>query len=530
MASGNDAAYALARVGGGAGGVPQTLRSMNARAAQLGAFDTVARDPCRAGPAGAEQQRLRPRPHRPGRDAAAGPAPLRHDQARRRSPAGRARTARRGGRSSSTTTTGCSTTTPAPSASRTATPSRRSRPSSARASRGGPHLPVHRDGRHQRQLAPDGGPAGLGVRPRHPPGTGGPARAAGQHRAAVRAGRRSSREPAPAVPVPEAARAPDPPRAATAAAPAGVTPSAPRRSRCRRSPGAPALARRRRTRRRGAAGAAGRQETDCRAPAAAGPPPQISSFCLICPLFPDNRLVVRSDSPTRDRVPSRLDDTPRPVRTRPTGTPVTTGTSTAHPDDPGPLTVAARSDPLLSGPSPCDVRAPCSACAVSGRAGRPPPRHAPASRPPSRPWRPAPHRRPAWCGRRPGRRTSGATSGRATGIGWRRRPHRHPGCLAGRPDVVGGPGGRQQVSRAMRLSQTSSPTTTRDEANSGLRLVPLTRRAPKQLQHREAHRRRAARPGGPGRASAAARRTGTAAAAMSRAGVDDDPDEEPGDA
>jgi serine-type D-Ala-D-Ala carboxypeptidase (penicillin-binding protein 5/6) len=45
MASGNDAAYALARVGGGAGGVPQTLRSMNARAAQLGAFDTVARDP-----------------------------------------------------------------------------------------------------------------------------------------------------------------------------------------------------------------------------------------------------------------------------------------------------------------------------------------------------------------------------------------------------------------------------------------------------------------------------------------------------
>jgi D-alanyl-D-alanine carboxypeptidase (penicillin-binding protein 5/6) len=45
MASGNDAAYALARVGGGAGGVPQTLRLMNARAAQLGAFDTVARDP-----------------------------------------------------------------------------------------------------------------------------------------------------------------------------------------------------------------------------------------------------------------------------------------------------------------------------------------------------------------------------------------------------------------------------------------------------------------------------------------------------
>jgi serine-type D-Ala-D-Ala carboxypeptidase (penicillin-binding protein 5/6) len=45
MASGNDAAYALARVGGGAGGVPQTLRAMNARAAQLGAFDTVARDP-----------------------------------------------------------------------------------------------------------------------------------------------------------------------------------------------------------------------------------------------------------------------------------------------------------------------------------------------------------------------------------------------------------------------------------------------------------------------------------------------------
>jgi len=45
MASGNDAAYALARVGGGAGGVPQTLAAMNARADPLGAFDTVARDP-----------------------------------------------------------------------------------------------------------------------------------------------------------------------------------------------------------------------------------------------------------------------------------------------------------------------------------------------------------------------------------------------------------------------------------------------------------------------------------------------------
>ena len=45
MASGNDAAYALARVGGGAGGVPQSLAAMNARAAQLGAFDAVARDP-----------------------------------------------------------------------------------------------------------------------------------------------------------------------------------------------------------------------------------------------------------------------------------------------------------------------------------------------------------------------------------------------------------------------------------------------------------------------------------------------------
>jgi D-alanyl-D-alanine carboxypeptidase (penicillin-binding protein 5/6) len=45
MASGNDAAYALARVGGGVGGLPQTLAAMNARATQLGAFDTVARDP-----------------------------------------------------------------------------------------------------------------------------------------------------------------------------------------------------------------------------------------------------------------------------------------------------------------------------------------------------------------------------------------------------------------------------------------------------------------------------------------------------
>ena len=137
MASGNDAAYALARVGGGAGGVPAdaALDERPRRAARR--LRHRGARPCRAGPAGAEQQRLRPRPHRPGRPAAAGPASLRHDQARlvpRRNGPGRQG---RGGRSSSTTTTGCSTTTPAPSASRTATPSRRSRPSSGRRSRGG---------------------------------------------------------------------------------------------------------------------------------------------------------------------------------------------------------------------------------------------------------------------------------------------------------------------------------------------------------------------------------------------------------
>ncbi|HET7476286.1 MAG TPA: serine hydrolase [Dermatophilaceae bacterium] len=42
MASGNDAAYALARAGGG---LPGTVAAMNAEAAELGAFDTVARDP-----------------------------------------------------------------------------------------------------------------------------------------------------------------------------------------------------------------------------------------------------------------------------------------------------------------------------------------------------------------------------------------------------------------------------------------------------------------------------------------------------
>lgn len=45
MASANDAAYALARIHGGEGGIRATLAEMNAQAAWLGAHDTVARDP-----------------------------------------------------------------------------------------------------------------------------------------------------------------------------------------------------------------------------------------------------------------------------------------------------------------------------------------------------------------------------------------------------------------------------------------------------------------------------------------------------
>jgi D-alanyl-D-alanine carboxypeptidase (penicillin-binding protein 5/6) len=45
MASANDAAYALARISGGSGGIRTTLAQMNAKAAWLGAHDTVARDP-----------------------------------------------------------------------------------------------------------------------------------------------------------------------------------------------------------------------------------------------------------------------------------------------------------------------------------------------------------------------------------------------------------------------------------------------------------------------------------------------------
>ena len=211
MASGNDAAYALARVGGGAGGVPQTLRAMNARAAQLGAFDTVARDP-----AGLD---------RPGQSSSAydlaliGRAAMQLPDLRRyvttkhvsfpggTGPDGKARRAfvinnhnrllynypGTIGIKNGYTVAAKQTFIGA-------------------ASRGRPHLPAHRDGRHQRQLAPDGGPAGLGLRPRHPPGPGGPARAAGQHRAAVRAGRRSSRPAGPRGPPPGGDAGPRPRR------------------------------------------------------------------------------------------------------------------------------------------------------------------------------------------------------------------------------------------------------------------------------------------------------------------------------
>ena len=58
------------------------------------------------------------------------------------------------------------------------------------------------------------------------------------------------------------------------------------------------------------------------------------------------------------------------------------------------------------------------------------------------------------------------------------------------------------MTRAMRLSQTSSPTTRAIEANSGLFVVPLTSRAPSELQDGERPPRRAARRG-PGRGPAA---------------------------
>ena len=283
MASGNDAAYALARVGGGAGGVPQSLAAMNARAAQLGAFDTVARDP-----AGLD---------RPGQTSSAydlaliGRAalqlpdlpPLRHDQAA--SFPGGTGPGRQGA-------AGVPHQQPQPAALQLPRHDRRQERLHRRREADlhrrrlprRPHLPRHRDGRHQRQLAPHGCAAGLGLRPRRPsshrwagwsqPGSVHPSDAGG----APAAGPRSP---------PWTARAPDPaaggdgrgPGAGCSRARRGVRPAA-----------AQPLGRRRRARRRGAAGRLLVVRRATAAPAAAAPP-QISSFCLICPLSRPNRLV-----------------------------------------------------------------------------------------------------------------------------------------------------------------------------------------------------------------------------------------------
>jgi D-alanyl-D-alanine carboxypeptidase (penicillin-binding protein 5/6) len=45
LSSGNDTATALARIAGGAGGVPQTVAAMQANAQRMGAFDTVVKNP-----------------------------------------------------------------------------------------------------------------------------------------------------------------------------------------------------------------------------------------------------------------------------------------------------------------------------------------------------------------------------------------------------------------------------------------------------------------------------------------------------
>ena len=122
MASGNDAANALARV---AGSVPSTVAAMNATARSIQAYDTHA-----ATPSGLDG------PHQltSAYDLALiGRADLARADFRKYTAQKSARSQRRAPsttRSSSRTTTSCSTTTRARSAGRTASPTRRTIPSS----------------------------------------------------------------------------------------------------------------------------------------------------------------------------------------------------------------------------------------------------------------------------------------------------------------------------------------------------------------------------------------------------------------
>ena len=126
MASGNDAAYALARVGGGR---DATLAAMNAQARRLGAHDTVAKDPSGLDAPGQTSSAYDLALI--GRAALQLPAFRTYVTTKHTPFPGRAgKGGKRGEPTSSPTTTGCSTTTRARSASRTATPSPRSAPTS----------------------------------------------------------------------------------------------------------------------------------------------------------------------------------------------------------------------------------------------------------------------------------------------------------------------------------------------------------------------------------------------------------------
>ena len=346
MASGNDAAYALARVGGGAGGVPQTLRRDERPRRAARRLRHRGPRPRRAGPAGADSSAY---------DLALiGRAAMQLPDLRRyvttkhvsfpggRGPDGKARRAFIINNHNRLLynypgTIGIKngyTVAAEADLHRRRLPRR-------------PHLPVTEMAGTNAQLAPHRGPAGLGLRPRRRPGTGGPARAAGQRAAARRRGRRRRPRRSPAG---APARAPDPAAGGDAAAPGEARP----RAAALRVAGA--------TPRRPGWGSAAPQSPPRRCwaaaspgdgPACAGgssPPPQISSFCLICPLSHANRLGYAA-TPTRDRAARLITHSaPWPAPDRRARF---TRASRRHTrDDPGPLTVAARSDPLLSGPSP----------------------------------------------------------------------------------------------------------------------------------------------------------------------------------
>ena len=329
-----------------------------------------------------------------------------------------------------------------------------------------PHLPVHGDGGHQREpgvprlpcwdwaTAPGG--AGAGLAP------------AGQRAAVAEPG---SAQPAPRLPFPSGAGAGPPPRrrqrsrrgrhpGAPSAQGAGPRP---RRDRC--GPAAPdsptaalmglLLARRRAVVRR----------------AAGGSPPQISSFCLICPFFPAHRLVVRSDLDRRETRVLLLNDTLRPRCARPAGSRSGTVRRQLPPGTiPGPLTVAARSDPRSPGrhlvrDAWCAV--PRGLCSVERprpqRSRRRPPATPPirvsaAIAPVAPSTAPAAARRPR--GQRSGSENSVAVMG-IPGVAGRRSP----GCGAGGPDVVGD--AAESVSRAIRLELAQQPDYSAIEASTG---------------------------------------------------------------